>query len=127
MLAINCSCLALFVCLGVSGVSDKIKILPVKVTGRVDETSDRNRLLMKAPSQRIANGILYAVKRGVDVINLSLGWPNSMDTAFMRNVIKEAVSKNIVVVRCGESAGNEKLGLSSFDNQLWEKINAVID
>jgi len=36
-------------------------------------------------------------------------------------------SKNMVVVRCGESAGDEQLGLSSFDNELWERINAVID
>lgn len=36
-------------------------------------------------------------------------------------------SKNMVVVRCGESAGNENLGLSSFDNELWEKINALVD
>lgn len=89
--------------LGVSGVSDKIKILPVKVTGRVDETTDRNNLLIKAPSKRIANGILYAVRRKVDVINLSLGWPKSMDTNFMRNVIKEAIANNIVVVA---AAGN---------------------
>ncbi len=96
---------------GVSGVSDKIKILPVKVTGRADETSDRDRMLMKAPSKRIANGILYAVKRGVDVINLSLGWPKSMDTAFMRNVIREAVRNNIVVVA---AAGNNNTNGNIF-------------
>lgn len=97
--------------LGVSGVSDKIKILPVKVTGRVDETSDRDKLLMKAPSKRIANGILYAVRRGVDVINLSLGWPKSMDTVFMRKVIAEAISKNIVVVA---AAGNNNTNANIF-------------
>lgn len=96
---------------GVSGVSDKIKILPVKVTGRVDETSDRANLLIKAPSKRIANGILYAVRRGVDVINLSLGWPKSMDTNFMRNVIREAISKNIVVVA---AAGNNNTNGNIF-------------
>jgi hypothetical protein len=96
---------------GVSGVSDRIKILPVKVTGRADETSDRDRMLMKAPSKRIANGILYAVKRKVDVINLSLGWPKSMDTAFMRNVIKEAVRNNIVVVA---AAGNNNTNGNIF-------------
>ena len=36
-------------------------------------------------------------------------------------------SKGLVIVRCGESAGVTELGLSSFDNELWEKINAVID
>lgn len=88
---------------GIAGVSDKIKILPVKVTGFVDETRERNNLILKAPSERIARGILYAVARGVDVINLSLGWPKSMDTEFMRRAIMIAQSKNISIVA---AAGN---------------------
>ena len=36
-------------------------------------------------------------------------------------------SKNLVIVRLGESAGQGQLGPSSFDNMLWEKINALID
>jgi len=66
-----------------------------------------------------------------EIINGSL-IPNAPDDMFAAlgagdQKIYVVPSKNIVVVRCGESAGNEKLGLSSFDNQLWEKINAVID
>ena len=36
-------------------------------------------------------------------------------------------SKGLVIVRCGQSAGEDQLGLSSFDNELWGKINAVIN
>ncbi len=37
-------------------------------------------------------------------------------------------SKNIVVIRCGDSAGNtNQLANSSFDNELWLKINDVIN
>ena len=36
-------------------------------------------------------------------------------------------SDNLVVIRCGNSAGNEGFALSGFDNQLWKKINAVIN
>lgn len=36
-------------------------------------------------------------------------------------------SRNLVIVRSGESANESQLGPSSFDNELWEKINAVID
>jgi hypothetical protein len=105
--------------IGISGVSDKIKILPVKVTGRSDETSDRNRLIIKAPSKRIANGILYAVKRKVDVINLSLGWPKSMDTAFMRNVIREAIKNNIVVVAAaGNNNTNGNIYPCAYENVI---------
>jgi len=105
--------------LGVSGVSDKIKILPVRVTGAIDERSERDRIMMKAPSKRIANGILYAVRRGVDVINLSLGWPKTMDTNFMRKVIAEAVSKDIVVVA---AAGNNNTNANIFPCAYYDVI-----
>ena len=36
-------------------------------------------------------------------------------------------SKGLVVVRCGESAGVNQLGLSSFDNELWEKLNELMN
>lgn len=36
-------------------------------------------------------------------------------------------SQGLVIVRCGESGGADQLGLSSFDNELWGKINAVIN
>lgn len=35
-------------------------------------------------------------------------------------------SKNMVVIRMGESANNKNFALSDFDNELWGKINAVI-
>ena len=35
-------------------------------------------------------------------------------------------SSNMVIVRCGQPAGNEEFASSSFDNELWGKINAVL-
>ena len=36
-------------------------------------------------------------------------------------------SKGLVIVRMGDDAAETLLGPSSFDNELWEKINAVIN
>ena len=36
-------------------------------------------------------------------------------------------SEGLVVVRMGEDAGDASLGLSSFDNQLWEKLSAYMN
>lgn len=36
-------------------------------------------------------------------------------------------SKNLVIVRLGDAANDELLGPSSFDNQLWQKINDLIN
>lgn len=89
--------------IGISGLSDKIGILPLRVTGRVDETRDKEKLRYRSASRRIAKAIYYAARRRVDVINLSLGWPSSMDTQFMRNALKEAEKFNVLVVA---AAGN---------------------
>ena len=89
--------------IGIAGLSDKIAIVPLRVTGRVDETSDKDKLRYRSASRRIAKAIFYAARRRVDVINLSLGWPSSMDTQFMRNAIAEAERLNVLVVA---AAGN---------------------
>ncbi len=36
-------------------------------------------------------------------------------------------SKSLVIVRMGEGSGQEAQGPTGFDNQLWEKINALIN
>ncbi|WP_041633301.1 serine hydrolase domain-containing protein [Maribacter sp. HTCC2170] len=55
--------------------------------------------------------------------------PNDMFAALGANDQKIYVvpSKGLVIVRCGESAGEMQLGPSSYDNELWGKINDVIN
>ena len=55
--------------------------------------------------------------------------PSDMIAALGANDQKIYVipSENLVVVRSGESAGNEQLANSSFDNELWGKINLVLN
>ncbi len=36
-------------------------------------------------------------------------------------------SKNMVIIRMGEDAGGDSLGMSGFDNELWNRINLVIN
>ncbi len=85
---------------GIVGVSDKIKIIPIKVLFE-DEASENATLI--AFSDRLARGILYAIKRKADVINLSLGWHKVLDTRFLRNAIAEATNQGITVIA---AAGN---------------------
>ena len=85
---------------GIRGVSDRIKILPVKVLGSSDQDGGGEGPVM---SDRLARGILYAVKRGVDVINLSLGWPTKMDSPMLREAVGSALRRGITVVA---AAGN---------------------
>lgn len=55
--------------------------------------------------------------------------PYDMFAALGKNDQKIYVvpSKKLVVVRMGEVADNETFALSSFDNDLWGKLNSLID
>ncbi|MBU2939508.1 beta-lactamase family protein [Lacinutrix sp. C3R15] len=55
--------------------------------------------------------------------------PNDMFAALGKNDQKIYVvpSKNLVVIRMGEAADDSNFALSTFDNDLWEKINLVIN
>ncbi|ULC60536.1 beta-lactamase family protein [Flaviramulus sp. BrNp1-15] len=55
--------------------------------------------------------------------------PNDMYAALGKNDQKIYVvpSKNLVIIRMGEVADGENFALSTFDNDLWGKINMLID
>ena len=55
--------------------------------------------------------------------------PSDMFAALGKNDQKIYIvpSKNLVIIRMGESAEDVNFGLSNFDNELWDKINNVID
>lgn len=71
--------------------STSVQILPIDVYGQSATTSTFD----------VANGIVQAVNSGAQIVNLSLGSPG--DSPFLRNVIDDAVSKNIIFFA---SAGN---------------------
>ncbi len=55
--------------------------------------------------------------------------PSDMYSALGKNDQKIYIvpSKDLVIIRMGDAAENVNFALSSFDNDLWEKINAVTD
>lgn len=55
--------------------------------------------------------------------------PNDMYAALGKNDQKIYVvpSKKLVIIRMGDAADAENFALSNFDNELWEKINTLIN
>ena len=53
--------------------------------------------------------------------------PEDMYAALGKNDQKIYVvpSKKLVIIRMGDAADDENFALSNFDNELWEKINAL--
>lgn len=79
--------------IGISGVSNRIKILPIKIF-----TNEPEKKIAIALTDRLAQSINYAVKMKVDVINLSLGWPLAFDKKYIREAFQNAKDNNIMVV-----------------------------
>ncbi len=83
---------------GISGVSNKIKVLPIKVLS--NEGEDAQAI---GTSDRLSKAIQYAIDMKVDVINLSLGWPLSFDKEHLKQAVMDAIKADIIVV---SAAGN---------------------
>jgi cell wall-associated protease len=88
--------------LGVRGIHDSIKILPVKIFNKYESPNHPLRPKMKM-MERIQKGLEYAINKNVDVINLSLGWPSVLDSPKIRAMFDLAKKKNILIVA---AAGN---------------------
>jgi type VII secretion-associated serine protease mycosin len=72
--------------IGGVGLSPKCKIMPVKSLSEKGEGNDSD----------IAEGIIWAVDNGANIINLSLGGPSAGKT--LENAIKYAYNSNVLVV-----------------------------
>jgi len=55
--------------------------------------------------------------------------PDDMYAALGKNDQKIYIvpSKKIVIIRMGDAANSENFALSNFDNELWEKLNALMN
>jgi subtilisin family serine protease len=109
---------------GIEGVAPQAKILPVRVIS--GEPSERIRAQSLSASSEsstlpepqeaklgsvgrgmgdiVARGVLYAIRSGVNIINLSLGYPDPLDSELLRRLLKTAQDKGIVIVA---AAGND--------------------
>lgn len=94
-----------------------VRVLPVKVIKRSPNAPIRPQQQDEVPSPAegslraggtfadlLARGVLYAIRSGAQVINLSLAWPRAADSELMRRMTRLAQSRGILVVA---AAGND--------------------
>ncbi|WP_075982993.1 S8 family serine peptidase [Bacillus massilinigeriensis] len=81
------------------GINPNAKIIPIDVFSRD----------VGASEYYVAEAILYAVKQGAKVINMSLG--TTVPTPLIEEAVKAAIKKNVTVVA---AAGNEAWDLPSY-------------
>ncbi len=98
---------------GITGVSWRAKILPVKVLNSKGWGSYAD----------IADGVLYAVQQGARVINLSLG--GYAESYLLKDALETAYSQAIIVA----AAGNDGLEYDDFGSPFypaaWEFVLGV--
>jgi subtilisin family serine protease len=102
----------------IASISKNIEIVPIQVIGSAPNQPIKPFSIDLSPSEdvrggisadpylseMIARGIIYAIHAKVDVINLSIGWPQGQDTEIMRAAIEEAQKQGIIIVA---AAGND--------------------
>jgi len=103
---------------GVRGVAENVLLLPVKVIKSSPNAPIRPQSAdepVPSPQEKdlkwaagfadiIARGVLYSIRSGAQVINLSLAWPAGVDSLVMRKMVKLAQSRGILFVA---AAGND--------------------
>ena len=95
--------------IGIVGAADsRIKIMPLKIlNSKVNGFVYNGKLITDV----IADAMLFAIKNGAEVINLSLGWPKLIDTEKVRQAFQLAEEKNIIVIA---GSGNNNKNLPTF-------------
>ncbi|RYX93356.1 hypothetical protein EON78_06285, partial [bacterium] len=87
--------------LGVAGVAGNIKILPIKSSNYRGETY----------SSTITRSILRAIDEKANVINISIGGPQSDGTQSLEDAVELAISKGIVFISATGNESDRKKGL----------------
>lgn len=87
------------------GVCPNCSIMPVRVLASM---KNGNRVVGAGIVDNINSGIKYAVDKGADVINMSLGIKNTGGGLPHEDVIKYAISKNVTIVAASGNDGTEE-------------------
>ncbi len=87
---------------GMDGIADHVSIMPVKVVPDGDERD-----------KDVANGILYAVNNGAQVINMSFGKGYSPQKKWVDDAIKYAARHDVLIVH---GSGNESANVDETGN-----------
>jgi subtilisin family serine protease len=87
---------------GIKGIIQNVELIPVQVS-MSSNSSDNGEL----PTDNIAKGVLYAIRAGAQVINLSLGWRINQDSLLMRQMVELAIENNILVVAAAGNDGHD--------------------
>ncbi len=111
---------------GLKGISDHIKILPIKVydnpnalTGRFVNIVSGQVIQRKPLATVVTQALEYAIRMKVDVINMSIGWNKISMSSRLEKTIQDALKRNIAIVTSSDNSGSND---STFPCRLMNVI-----
>ena len=96
--------------IGMDGVADHVAIMGVKVVPDGDERD-----------KDVANGIIYAVDNGAQVINMSFGKGYSPEKYLVDNAMKYAAKHDVLIVQGSGNDGSDMDERPQFPNDTYSK------
>jgi len=98
---------------GIVGVAENVLIMPIKVLKDTDSQTEISS------SEAFARGIIYAVDNGARIINMSLGWPRSLETKYLRDAVTYALDQGVIIVAAaGNNNSTEPLFPCSYEGVI---------
>lgn len=94
---------------------EKVKVMPVKVA---DETGNTTSL-------KIYLGILYALEKGADIVNLSMAAYKSTGAEIVARAVREAQGKGVFVVVSAGNSGEDTEGYTPANVQEAITVSAI--
>ena len=101
--------------IGIKGIADNVEIIAIRVVPPSGDERDKD----------IANGIIYAVDNGAQIINMSFGKDYSPHKEAIDRAVKYAEQKGVLLMH---SAGNESENLDNttvFPNRYYQNKKAA--
>ena len=96
--------------IGMDGVSDKVRIMSVRVVPDGDERD-----------KDVANAIRYAVDNGASIINMSFGKGYSPYKSAVDDAIKHAMKNDVLLVHAAGNDGKQNNTTNNYPNDRFDK------
>lgn len=101
--------------IGIKGIADNVEIIAIRVVPPNGDERDKD----------IANGIIYAVDNGAQIINMSFGKDYSPYKEAVDKAVKYAESKGVLLIHAAGNEGENLDNTSQFPTRYYKNKKAA--
>jgi cell wall-associated protease len=102
--------------IGIKGIADSVKIMVIRTIPDGDERD-----------KDVANAIIYAVKNGAQILNLSFGKDFSPQKKFVDDALRFAASKDVLIIHAAGNDSENTDTLERFPNNHDQNGNIIME